>query len=162
MTLTPPILGEALPGLYRYALELTRDRDRAADLVQDTAERAWRARVHYVETGALGAWLRMIMRRAFIDEWRERTRGRMEVSFDQGTELLPPIAPAQFWHVYAGEICRQLAALPAEQRRLLTSAVDRVSDADVAAELSMTPARLRKKRFKLRRRLDPFGEVSCR
>jgi RNA polymerase sigma-70 factor (ECF subfamily) len=159
MTLASPILSEALPGLYRYALELTRDCDRAADLVQDTAERAWRARAHYVETGAFGAWLRTIMRRAFIDEWRKRGCGCIEISLDQGADLLPPIPPPQPWCVYAGEIDRQLAVLPADQRRLLTSAVDRASDTDVAAELGMTLARLRKERFKLRRRLGPFGEA---
>ena len=155
MTLASPILSEALPGLYRYALELTHDRDRAADLVQD-AERAWRVRARYVETGALGAWLRTIMRHAFIDKWRERDCGRIEISLVQGTDVLPPVTATQPWHVYVGEIGRQLATLPADQRRLLTSAVDRVSDTDVAAELGMTPARLRKERFKLRRRLRRF------
>jgi RNA polymerase sigma-70 factor (ECF subfamily) len=153
------MLCEALPGLYRYALELTRDQDRAADLVQNTAERAWRARVHYVETGALGAWLRAIMRHAFIDEWRARGYGRFEIPLDQGADLLPPVAASQPWRVYASEISRQLAALPADQRRLLTSAVDTMSDTNVAAELGMTPARLRKERFKLRRRLRPPGEA---
>lgn len=161
MTLASPTLGEALPGLYRYALELTHDRDRAADLVQETAERAWRARARYVEAGALGAWLRAIMRRAFIDEWRERGRGRIEISLDQGAELLPSVAAPQPWCVYAGEIGRQLAALPAGQRRLLASAVDGASDTKVAAELGMTPTRLRKERFKLRRRLGPLGETFC-
>lgn len=157
MALEASILCAALPGLYRYALELTRDRDRAADLVQDTAERAWRARAHYVETGALGTWLRTIMRRTFIDEWRERGCRPTEVSLDQCVTVLPYLVAPQPWHVYAREISRQLGALPAGQRRLLTSAIDRASDPDVAAELGLTPARMRKERFKLRRRLCPFG-----
>ena len=162
MTLTAPILGEALPGLYRYALELTHDRDRAADLVQDTAERAWRARARYVESGALGAWLRTIMRHAFIDKWRERNCGHIEMSLDQGADVLPPVTASQPWHVYVGEIGRQLATLSADQRRLLMSAINGARDTDVAVELGMTPARLRKERFKLRRRLRRFGETFCR
>ena len=161
MTLASPILSGALPGLYRYALELTHDRDRAADLVQDTAERAWRARGRYVETGALGAWLRTIMRHAFIDKWRERDCGHIEMSLDQGADVLPPVAAPQPWHVYVGEIGRQLAALPAGQRRLLTSAINGASDTDDAVELGMTPARLRKERFKLRRRLRRSSATFC-
>jgi RNA polymerase sigma-70 factor (ECF subfamily) len=162
MTLAAPILGEALPGLYHYALELTHDRDSAADLVQDTAERAWRARARYVETDAVDAWLRTIMRHAFIDEWRKRDCGRIKISLDQRADMLPPVAAPQLWHVYVGEIGRQLAALPTDQRRLLTSAINGGSDTDVAAELGMTPARLRKERFKMRRRLRRFGETFCR
>ncbi len=146
---------ESLNGLYRFALKLTHDQDRAADLVQDTTERALRARVRYVETGALDAWLRTIMRRIFIDEWRKRGDG---ISLDHRTDVLPSVAPSQLWHVYFNEICRQLAALPADQRRALTSAINGDNDTDVAAELSMTPARLRKERFKLRRRFGAkFG-----
>jgi RNA polymerase sigma-70 factor, ECF subfamily len=163
MTLAASVLSESVAGLYPYALKLTHDRDRAADLLQDTAERAWRARARYVETGALDAWLRSIMRHAFIDDWRARGCRGNEISLDQGADVLPAIAEPQFWHAYAGEIGRQLARLPAHQHRLLTSAINGASDTDVAAEIGMTPAQLRKERFKLRRRLRRLGEEAlCR
>jgi RNA polymerase sigma-70 factor, ECF subfamily len=149
---------ESLSQLYRFALQLTHDQDRAADLVQDTAERALRARIRYVETGAFDAWLRTIMRRIFIDEWRKGGGGNTGISLDHRTDVLPPVAPSQLWHVYFNEIGRQLAALPADQQRVLTSAINGDNDTDVAAELGMTPARLRKERFKLRRQLGAkFG-----
>ena len=35
-------LNECLPALHRFALQLTRNQDRASDLVQDSVERALR------------------------------------------------------------------------------------------------------------------------
>ncbi|HHC07146.1 MAG TPA: RNA polymerase subunit sigma-24, partial [Actinobacteria bacterium] len=48
-------------GLYRFALSLTRDPDRAADLVQDTFVRAIERADQHRDDAALGAWLRRIL-----------------------------------------------------------------------------------------------------
>jgi hypothetical protein len=52
----------AVPALRRYARALTRDTDRADDLVQDCLERAIRKRSLWRPTGPLQAWLfRMLL-----------------------------------------------------------------------------------------------------
>ena len=50
-----------LDALYGTALRLTRDGDRAQDLVQDTYLKAFRARSRFVDGTDLKAWLFTIM-----------------------------------------------------------------------------------------------------
>src|SRR6185437_4309998 len=59
-----------LPGLRRYARKLIRCRDRADDLVQDTAERALRYAHSFTPGTDLRKWLFTIMYNAFISEVR--------------------------------------------------------------------------------------------
>lgn len=65
-----------LPNLKRFALSLCRKGDLADDLVQITAERAFRARDRFDPATRLEAWLFRILRNAWIDMVRrDRTRG---------------------------------------------------------------------------------------
>ena len=72
-----------LDTLYRGALRLTRDPERAQDLVQDTYVRALRYQ-HSYQTGTnMKAWLFAIMRNLFWD--RFKGPGREAVSLDDDT-----------------------------------------------------------------------------
>ena len=65
-----------LPNLKRFALSLCRRPDLADDLVQITAERAFRARDQFDPATRLEAWLFRILRNAWIDMLRrDKTRG---------------------------------------------------------------------------------------
>ena len=67
------ILARALvPGLYRYAWWLCRDRSLADDLVQETLLRAWRSLDSLRDEGAARQWLITILRREFIRELSKR------------------------------------------------------------------------------------------
>jgi len=61
-----------LPFLRRYANELTRDREQAMDLVQDTCEKALRFRHLFQEGTSMRAWVQTIMRHHFFDMGRRR------------------------------------------------------------------------------------------
>ena len=72
-----------LDTLYRGALRLTRDPDRAQDLVQDTYVRALRYQHSYQPGTNMKAWLFAIMRNLFWDRFRG---GRQEdLSLDDDT-----------------------------------------------------------------------------
>lgn len=60
--------------LLMRALRLTRNREQAMDLVQDTLEKAWRARAEYIPQGKPAAWLNRIMKNAFLTQWRYEKR----------------------------------------------------------------------------------------
>lgn len=63
-----------LDGLYGGALRLTRNRDAAEDLVQETFLKAWRS-FHTFQSGTNArAWLYRIMMNAYIDSYRKADR----------------------------------------------------------------------------------------
>lgn len=67
-------LSAAAPELRRYALRLAQDADEAADLVQETLMRGWRARESFAAGTNLAAWLTRIMRNYFLADLRGRRR----------------------------------------------------------------------------------------
>lgn len=60
--------------LFAFALNLTKDRELAQDLVQETAYKAFKHRDRYEPQTNLRAWLMTIMRNSFINDYRKRKR----------------------------------------------------------------------------------------
>jgi len=65
-------VADELPRLLAYAVSLVRDRDRARELVQETATRALATRLAARDERALRAWLYKTLRHAAIDEARRQ------------------------------------------------------------------------------------------
>lgn len=63
-----------LPQLCRQALRLTRNSEKANDLVQATVLHALEQEASFFPGTDLGAWLRLLMRNLFFSEWRKRGR----------------------------------------------------------------------------------------
>jgi RNA polymerase sigma-70 factor (ECF subfamily) len=86
-----PFAAEALAlldALYGTALRLTRDADRAQDLVQDTYLKAFRARARFTEGTNLKAWLFTILH----NTWRNRQRDRARTRIDFDSEAVEAAA----------------------------------------------------------------------
>jgi len=77
-----------LDALYGTALRLTRDADRAQDLVQDTYLKAFRARARFTEGTNLKAWLFTILH----NTWRNRQRDRARTRIDFDSEAVEAAA----------------------------------------------------------------------
>ena len=73
MALTADELVAELPGLLRYARALTRDPDRADDLVQDVVVRALERADGFRGDSSAATWLHRIMHHRFVDLTRART-----------------------------------------------------------------------------------------
>ena len=69
---------EFLDSLYGAALRLTRNADRAQDLVQDTYLKAIRARQQFAEGTNLKAWLYTILHNTWRNRQRDGARSRIE------------------------------------------------------------------------------------
>lgn len=67
MTLPTDRVVAELPGLLRYALALTRDQDRAEDLVQDTVTLALERGHQFRGDASVATWLHRVMYHRFID-----------------------------------------------------------------------------------------------
>ena len=69
--------GEFMPqidALYTFAYHLTYNEDDANDLVQDTYLKAYRFIDNYIEGTNAKAWLFKILKNAFINQYRKRTK----------------------------------------------------------------------------------------
>ena len=84
-------LKDMLPRLRIYALSLTRDSDRADDLVQQTALRALAGRASFRDGSNFSGWIFRIQRDEFISELR---RNRPTVELDSPAAYAAPRAAA--------------------------------------------------------------------
>ncbi|MDR5710277.1 MAG: sigma-70 family RNA polymerase sigma factor [Armatimonadota bacterium] len=68
------MVGQHLDALYAAALRLTRNRQDAEDLLQETLLKAWRSYHTFEEGTNARAWLFRILMNAHIDRYRKATR----------------------------------------------------------------------------------------
>lgn len=155
--------------LYRVAYRLTRDSSAAEDLVQDTFERAYRAREDFVlQEYGIRPWLVRIMHNIhFTHLQREK---RQPVSMDEThldlVEKDVPVAPEAPGKVnYEGmdqQLVRALEEQPPEyQTVLLLWAVEGFSYKEIADALNVpigtVMSRLHRARAKLAERLQDYA-----
>ena len=107
-----------VPALRRYARALTRDADRADDLVQDCIERAIRKRRLWAPTGPLRAWLFKLLLNVYRNDLRASRRRGGQVPLDD-MAVEPAVPPPQPGRIALAETARALDRLPAEQREAL-------------------------------------------
>lgn len=127
----------AVPALRRYARALTRDADRADDLVQDCLERAIRKRGLWRPTGPLKAWLFRVLLNLYRNQLRQERRRGESVALDPGA-WEPSIPPPQPGRLALAEMARAIDTLADEQREaLLLVVLEGLSYADAAAILGI-------------------------
>lgn len=110
-------LAAYLTRLFGYAVSLTRDEDRARDLVQECALRALKASSVPVDESAFRAWLFTIIRHAAIDAHR---RARHDALVGDG---LPGSGP-EVWSfddrtIATVTVKQSLRQLPVEAREII-------------------------------------------
>lgn len=106
-----------MPALRRYARALTRDLDRADDLVQDCLERAIARRGLFRPRGPIRAWLFTIL----VNVHRNNLRGarRRGDIVDIASVPEPSVPAPQPGHLALAELDRAIGALPLEQKEAL-------------------------------------------
>jgi RNA polymerase sigma-70 factor, ECF subfamily len=80
------------PRLFRYLVRLTRQADRAEDLVQVTFAKVHRARAGYLRGAPVLPWVFAIGRRAYFDDVRSQKSRREDLSRDGSLPERPPEA----------------------------------------------------------------------
>ena len=104
-----------LPRLRRFARALVRDANDADDLVQAAVEKALKAKHALAPGSRMDSWMFRIMRNAWIDEGRARTRAAETFLPPQAGEHVGEHGAAET-RVEAGRVMDALQRLPAEQR----------------------------------------------
>ncbi len=107
-----------MPALRRYARALTRNADRADDLVQDCIERAIRKQALWRPTGSLKSWLFRILLNLYRNELRTSRRRGEHVPVE-AMLVEPAVAPAQPGRIALSEMARAIDSLAVEQREAL-------------------------------------------
>ncbi len=152
-------LAAEIPHLRRYARALTRERESADDLVQDTMERALRKRYLWRPTGRLRSWLFRMLYRLYLNQ-RPRRRREYEkvVALDDVRQQLgrPPSHDQQ---LHCRDVMQAVDDMPEAQRAvLILVALEHPSYADGARMLGIAVgtfrSRLSRARRELRQRVD--------
>jgi RNA polymerase sigma-70 factor, ECF subfamily len=141
-TLPYPDLVAALPRLRRYARVLTRDLNRADDLVQDTLVRAWEKRRLWQAGSDLRAWLFTIMHNVFLNQRATARRDARSVSNDADEDGALvweiPVRATQSDGIELSDVFLQIGQLPVERRDvLILAAVEELRYEEIAAALAI-------------------------
>jgi RNA polymerase sigma-70 factor, ECF subfamily len=110
-------LETCVPALRRYARALTRNFDRADDLVQDTLERAISRRGLFRPRGPMRPWLFTVLTNLHRNSLRSERRRGQTIDLDTVPDLATP-AP-QPGHVALAELARAIETLPLDQKEAL-------------------------------------------
>jgi len=151
-----------LPNLKRFALSLCRRPDVADELVQITAERAFRARHQFDPATKLEAWLFRILRNAWIDMLRrDRTRGET-VDIHDSPQADPVDSAAQTDdRLMLQSVQAAMATLPEDQRAVLhLVCVEGLSYAETAQTLGIPQGTVMSRLSRARRALG--GKVGIK
>jgi len=106
-----------IPVLRAYAMSTLRSRDRADDAVQDTLEKAWRARASFEVGSSLQGWLVRIMRNQMIDTFRKSQRIVEDVDGREAARLETPAD--QHWRLEYADLLRAIDTLTPDMRQAL-------------------------------------------
>ena len=146
--------------LRRFALALTRDRDMADDLVQDTIVRAlsrWRLRRSELP---LRPWLFTILRNLHVSAWRRRQRSPVLV--DGMIEEVAGIGDVAEKRVELRQVLELLSQLPEEQRMaILLVAVEGLSYEEAAAVMDVAVGTVMSRLARARQRLRSLAETEA-
>jgi len=142
--------------LYYFALSLTKDRDNAMDLVQDSLMRALTYREKFQDNTNFKAWLYTIMKNTFINGHRRNKRSRaiMEtvehVREAAGRAQVPNSTDGL---VRMGEIQRSLDRLHPAFREPFTMHHEGYKYHEIADHLSIPVGTVKSRIFQARQRL---------
>jgi RNA polymerase sigma-70 factor (ECF subfamily) len=141
-----------LPRLRLYALSLTRDRDRAEDLVQETVVKALAGQKSFRPGSSFSAWIYRIERNEFISGLR-RLRPAVTIDDDICNTLSHP--PHQDSGLVVQEFLTAFGTLPVAQREaLVLSVVDGQSYAQIARHAGMSVGTIKSRVSRARDRLE--------
>lgn len=151
-----------LDSLYRVALRLTSNAAEADDLVQETMLKAYRAWDQFQRGTNAKGWLLTILRHAFINEYRRRTRHPETVDLDAiepfsvFEELQDEDPQGTFFdRIVDDEVLRAIDELPEQFRETaVLSDVEGLSYEEIGRVLDVPVGTVKSRLFRARRLLQ--------
>lgn len=162
-----------MDALYNFAFHLTYNEDDANDLVQETFMKAYRFIDSYQEGTNAKAWLFKILKNAFINDYRKKTRQPTRVDYEEfsGYQEADDDAPTEYvdlrQEVFGGligdEVTKALNELPVDFKTvILLCDVEDFSYEEIAAivdiPIGTVRSRLHRARNILKEKLRNYAE----
>lgn len=149
------------PNLFAYLLRLTRNRERAEDLLQVTFGKVHRARGSYLRGAPVLPWMLAIARRSFLDERRSASTRSEDLSSD-GSLPEPQSEEAGVSADLSAALERALDALPVTYREAIQlTKISGLSIAEAADLLGTTETAVKLRVHRgytlLRKELEAFN-----
>ncbi|TDQ83042.1 RNA polymerase sigma-70 factor (ECF subfamily) [Dongia mobilis] len=152
-----------IPALTAFAVMLTRNRQTADDLVQDTILRALTRQELFTPGTNLKAWLFTIMRNLHINNLRAGHRARLVEIDDDLLPNLASTAPNQEHRLVLKELFRAIGTLNPDQQEVLALVVGQDLSYEEAATICSCPiGTIRSRLARARRELERMlaGDVA--
>ena len=143
------------PSLH-FALSLTRDREAAQDLLQESILKALTNRDGYRDGTNFKAWMMTIVRNTFINEYRRTVRGRSVMSNAEYTAM--PVMrvrklPDPISELATSEMSDAMERLPALFREPFKMNVDGFKYHEISEKLNIPIGTVKSRIFEARKRL---------
>jgi len=154
-----------VPVLRAYALIVTRQSASSADdLVQDTLEKAWRAREQFQPGTSMKAWLFAILRNSQHNEWRRSRRLVEDTDGAYAASLC--CEPAQGWRTEYLDVLNAIDRLDPASRQALLLVTAGLSYEEVAtvceSPLRTVQSRVRRARQRITAELETAPQAGLR
>jgi RNA polymerase sigma-70 factor (ECF subfamily) len=149
------LFGEHLSTVYRFAMRMCRDEDRARDVAQDSMLTALKALEGYRGDASFSTWLFTIARSHCGKNRRHQDRESLGASDEARLETLPSLEPAPDAQVAHGEVTqaveRGLQALDSSDREVvLLRDVEGLAAREAAQVLNISVAALKSRLHRAR------------
>lgn len=161
-------LSACLPAVHRFAMTLTRNSDRAGDLVQDCVERCLRKQ-HLFDGGNLRSWMFTVCRRVFLNQLRRDKARGVSIDIEDAPVSKLSIDALQEDNMHYRDVVESFYELPHNDKVVLSLVAIEGLKYEEVAELLDVPigtvrSRLSRARSRLRERLEnqhDLGTVSA-
>lgn len=139
--------------MFTVAMRTLRRSDLAAEAVQQSFVKAWRAAASYSPQTDLGSWLFAITHRTAIDLWRsERRRGLREGIADTLEAAIPGPSMESAWEAW--QVRQAIDELPTDERDVIFLAyVADMTHTEIAAHLAIPLGTVKSRSHRAHRRL---------
>src|SRR5262245_24710349 len=137
--------------MFAVAMSMLRDRELAAECVQQTFVRAWRASRSFDPGRELRPWLATITRRVAVDIYRREARSRSEPRAEVDDTVIP-VAFERTWEAF--EVRAALDELPEDERQVVRLAhFEGMTHSEIAERLDVPVGTVKSRSFRAHRRL---------
>ena len=137
--------------MFAIAISMLRDRELAAECVQQAFLKAWRASRSFDPARELRPWLATITRRVAVDIFRREARTRSDPHADVDDTVVP-IAFERTWEAF--EVRAALDQLPDDEREVVRLAhFEDLTHSEIAEKLQVPIGTVKSRSFRAHRRL---------